>query len=88
MTIKTKYNIGDEVWSICECKAYKFTIKKIEMKILPSVTVVKYYLKYIDVQSTTFGDIIMDTDVPEPYLEQHLFSTKEELLKSLQDENN
>lgn len=79
MTIETKYNIGDEVWSICECKAYKFTVKKIEIKCLSSTMLVKYYLTYIDKER----DIIMETDVPEPYLEQHLFSTKEELLKSL-----
>ena len=67
MTIETKYNIGDEVWAIVENKVCQYHILNITAKKRMQTTIEVMY--YI-------GNC-------EWRYEQELFSTKEELLKSL-----
>ena len=68
MTIETKYNIGDEVWTIVEDKVSECPILSITVKkgIWKEEIEVMYYI-----------------DNCEWRYEQELFPTKEELLKSL-----
>lgn len=68
MTIETKYNIGDEVWTIIENKVCKYHILSITAKkgMRNEEIEVKYYI----------GNC-------EWRYEHELFPTKEELLKSL-----
>ena len=73
MTIETKYNIGDEVWVMHDNKVKRGIIIKIDASLerdMNSQNVGKsvYYGLY---------------DFPYPYIENHIFTTKEELLKSL-----
>lgn len=68
MTIETKYNIGDEVWTIIENKACKYPILSITAKKRTQTEGIEvmYYI----------GNC-------EWRYEEELFPTKEELLKSL-----
>lgn len=67
MTIETKYNIGDEVWTIVEHKVCKYPILSITVKkIMRTEVIVMYYI----------GNC-------EWRYEEELFPTKEELLNSL-----
>lgn len=71
MTINTKYNIGDEVWFMNENKAYVSFIKDVMVKRNNKNTKIEYMVE--SMQKKDFG----------LKKEQDLFSTKEELLKSL-----
>ena len=92
MTITTKYNIGDEVWFMCENKARQSYIVDIRVKcekedaenlfndyshppiVKDDVTIKVFYsVKRLNVAEK----------VDWLHREQDLFSTKEELLKSL-----
>lgn len=70
MTIKTKYNIGDEVWFILGGKARQGVIFQITFYKLGHTLNSYYYNVQIGVSHGTFN-------------EPDLFPTKEGLLKSL-----
>ena len=72
MTIKTKYNIGDEVWFMNENKACSDIITAIHIYRTETMSNVTY----------GFGQSI-HSQIIATMSEQDLFSTKEELLKSL-----
>ena len=71
MTIETKHNIGDKVWSIPNGKPVKFTIERIYVKVYKDICTISYEY-YDDNEDRTYR-------LPE-YM---VFPTKEELLKSL-----
>ena len=71
MTIETKFNIGDEVWFMKENKPTKKVVDFIE--IIAASTTSKSFIQY---------GLKMEV-VVERVTEKYLFSTKEELLKSL-----
>ena len=74
MTIETKFNIGDVVWLMKENKPTTRVVSFIEI-IAASTTsecFIQYGLKVEGVKG-----------IVERVVENHLFSTKEELLKSL-----
>lgn len=74
MTIKTKYNIGDEVWFMCGNKALQSYIEDIRVKCEKENTIrVFYWVKPLNFREKANW----------LYHEQYLFPTKEELLKSL-----
>ena len=73
MKIETKYNIGDEVWFMHDNRVKSAIIIKIKAVIEK------------DMNSSA---LVQDTwyylyNYPNPYIECRLFTTKEELLKSL-----
>jgi len=72
MTIETKYNIGDEVWAIRSGGARKLRIRSVVPHYSKAYQAIKYGF-----EKTPYTGIL---DLIE---EQKLFSTKEELLKSL-----
>ena len=71
MTIETKYNIGQEVWVVCDGKPTQGTVKWIDIHIgrlgEEPITEVRYQVLSYET----------------PYSEGLVFSTKEELLNSL-----
>ena len=71
MTIETKYNIGDVVWTKRYCNFYKLKITQVVIKASLSFT----YIEYMAVEEDDYIQLI--------FPEQDLFPTKEELLKSL-----
>lgn len=71
MTIETKFNIGDEVWFMKENKPTKKVVDFIE--IITASATSKSFIQY---------GLKME-GVVERVTEKNLFSTKEELLKSL-----
>lgn len=72
MTIETKYNIGDEVWGEWYMEIVKFKVKAICIIVEGMQPSILYDL--VDTQ-----DYTNEADMTEEYL----FTTKEELLKSL-----
>jgi hypothetical protein len=76
MTIETKYSIGDEVWLMWYNKPIQTRIIEIRTT---TKEVSKFYIK-------TFKETIIEYIIGEGYTlmsENKLFSTKEELIKSL-----
>lgn len=74
MTIETKYNIGDEVWFMCENKELQSYIDDIRVMCEKENTIkISYWVKPLNVRGK--GNWL--------YHEQNLFPTKQELLKSL-----
>lgn len=73
MVIETKYNIGDEVWFIHDNKVKSATIITISIFVERDMN-----SQYVS-NSAQYGLY----GFPYPYVENHLFRTKEELLKSL-----
>ena len=75
MEIKTKYNIGDGVWFMCDNKTRRGEILgvKAEINIMPKGPA--QYNSYSVRDSVTTGVCV--------FPEYDLFPTKEELLKSL-----
>ena len=71
MTIETKYNIGDDVWMMKENKPTKRLVSFIET--ITASTTSKSFIQY--------G--LKNEGVVERVVENLLFPTKEELLKSL-----
>lgn len=71
MIIETKYNIGQEVWLMKENKPTTQVVDFIE--IIAASTTSKSFIQY---------GLKME-GVVERVTENHLFSTKEELIKSL-----
>lgn len=71
MDIKTKYNIGDEVWFMNENKACVSFIEDVRVKKNSKNTKIEYMVE--SMQKKDFG----------LKKEQDLFPSKEELLKSL-----
>lgn len=76
MTIETKYNIGDEVWYIApngKIKAAKIkaiSYHAFDESLSPHKTKIAYFFKFV-------------VGYKAWYLEEELYPTKEELLKSL-----
>lgn len=71
MTIETKFNIGDVVWLMKENKPTTRVVSFIE--IIAASTTSECFIQYgLKVEG-----------IVERVVENHLFSTKEELLKSL-----
>lgn len=83
MTIKTKYNIGDEVWAIYEYQVLKFRIAEIRIKTNGKKTFVEYLLVYSPVEISEDDILSADIEIKDIIPERYLFPTKEELLKSL-----
>jgi hypothetical protein len=80
MDIKTKFSIGDKVWTIIHTKAVELEIYKIVIDvILDNHHFVKYYLRY----PYKPGDIITCRIDNETFNETQLFLTKEELINQL-----
>ena len=76
MTIETKYNIGDEVWFIDNNMATQSKIRSIVIEVGGEGSIIKrhiLYRMYID-------DIILRKPLVR---ESDLYTTKEELIKSL-----
>ena len=72
MDIKTKYNIGDEVWGMPNGKPVKLTIARIYIKIHKHKLSISYEFDDIDGDDRTYR-----------LQENWISPTKEELLKSL-----
>lgn len=70
MEIKTKYNVGDKLWTIKDCKAIEFEVGSLLINVNNDKKRISYYPK-TDVFST------------ENYEEDICFSSKEELIKAL-----
>ena len=70
MTIKTKFKIGDSVFFMHSNKVREGTIKKISINI-ESHTEIRYKLR------------VKETFTDKSLLENNIFLTKEELLKTL-----
>ena len=85
MTIETKYNIGDEVWTIIYENGYfetaKCQITSIEFK---TNNCIRYRLKLATDNTDIDADYILgEYNIKDLYIENRLFKTKEELLKNL-----
>lgn len=76
MEIKTKYNIGDEVYALHDGKVVSFNIDRIE------VTISKHYSPSIIYE--TFG---LEDTFRQCFSEERLFSSKEDLLESFVIDN-
>lgn len=72
MKIKTKYNIGDEVWSLCNGRIVQLIVSQIDLVITGPYIYTTYGLRFKN-------EPIITVDTTERFL----FPTKEELLKSL-----
>ena len=90
MTIETKYSIGNEVWTIGykngTFEIVKCRIAGVEIKKHSSISIIRYKLQVI--KGDNNDALLAEYYLQDMYLEEKLFPTKEELLKSLQDENN
>lgn len=74
MEVKTKFNLGDEVWMMESNKAVSGSIKELTINIrFNGKNTIKYAIKVL------WKSHIWDTT----RYEEELFPTKEELLKSL-----
>lgn len=74
MEVKTKFNLGDEVWTMENNKAVSGSIKELTINIcINGKITIKYTIKVL------WKSQIWDTT----RYEEELFPTKEELLKSL-----
>lgn len=82
MEIKTKYNINDEVYFINGNKITHNKITSIDISIYERKNVVKQIIKYTIDLGNIFGRRICDTFTSRN--EEEIFSTKEELIKSLE----
>ena len=80
MEIKTKYNIGDEMWTMHDNKVICFTIKGINIKV-EDKTLVEYISSEKFKQHSYFSDRL--EYMPLYIKEEKVFLTREELLKSL-----
>ena len=74
MKIETKYNIGNKVWFIYRRSVSKGTIKDISVSLISD--------EYGNI-NTSIDYMVMTAYIKERVEEKHLFTTKEELLKSL-----
>jgi len=77
MTIETKYSINEKVWVMHDNNIKQAEINKIDILIMPKATSIHYFL---------FGPIAGYNHDLFPYgvKEDRLFTSKEELLKTLQ----
>lgn len=80
MTIETKFNIGQEVWTaFCKngvVRVIKCRITDFEINQYGSHRFIRYGLIAITEKTSGY-------EIPDKYYEEYLFPTKEELLKSL-----
>lgn len=70
MNITTKFNVGDKLWTIKDCKAYEFEVDRISIYANNLKTDVYYYPK-------------CDNMLSESHNEDNCYSSKEELIKAL-----
>lgn len=75
MKIETKYNIGQEVWGVSYKEIWRGRITAITTYHIFGISRIDY-------------KVYVEEEMHFTFREQDLFPTKEELLKSLQDENN
>lgn len=85
MTIETRYNIGQEVWTVF-CKngvagIVKCRVTDIEIKQFESRAIIKYGLEGITEAQSEY--VVTEYEIPDKYYEEYVFPSKEELLKSL-----
>lgn len=85
MTIETKYNIGYEVWTIGyengTFEIVKCRIAGFEIKQHSSISIIRYKLQVI--RGDNNDGLLAEYYMQDLYLEEKLYPTKEELLKSL-----
>lgn len=82
MEIKTKFNVGDEVWAIIRYKAQKVYVVKINIYVRTEHSDSRgFYGQARDTYDVcdNFADRAIRTDIPA----DEVFSTKAELLESL-----
>ena len=70
MDITTKFNVGDKLWTIKDCKTYEFEVGLINIYANNLKTDVYYYPK---------GDIMSS----ESFKEDNCYPSKEDLIKAL-----
>lgn len=70
MEIKTKYNVGNKLWTIKDCKAIEFEVESLLINVNKDKNSISYYPK-------------KDMFSSENYEENICFSSKEELIKAL-----
>lgn len=80
MEIKTKYNLGDKVYVMHDNKVVYFTIQRINIKIGDKISI-----EYVSSEKfRQYLYLSKESDYMSLYVEEEkVFSTKEELLKSL-----
>ena len=81
MEIKTKFNIGDKVWTLHENKIVKFTINQIEANVYDDEILIKYGSKERIKQTVSWSIFQQELSISKK--ESELFSAKEELINSL-----
>lgn len=83
MEIKTKYDIGQKMWSMLHNKPQEFTIEQVEVSVRLNYETGKPYNpneKYKLRIGNSAGSRVEEYDLQ---LDNNYFKTKEELLKSL-----
>lgn len=73
MEIKTKFNIGQEVFMLCENVVHKVEIEEIGIQVAQQITVITCYLKEHPISKTYDHRVC----------EKELHATKQDLLDSL-----
>lgn len=76
MVIKTKFNIGDEVWTMIGCKAVKLGIESIHIY----KDQIRYALKSNKCSRIPYGD--------KSTAETECFATRDELIAYISDDGN
>lgn len=80
MEIKTKFSLGDKVWTIIRTKAIQLEVYRIVVEaISDDVVYEKYYLRF----PHRDGDIFHCTIDDRVFTEREIFATKEELINQL-----
>lgn len=78
MTITTKYDVGDSAWVMTNNMVKNIKIHSLDIKISKDSEIRIIYNTYNIVVKSNLGEIVWDQ-----FMESSIFSTKEELLKSL-----
>lgn len=76
MEIKTKFNLGDKVWTIIGCKADKMEVESIHIY----KDQIRYSLKSDKYSRITYGE--------KSAVETECFATRNELLAYISDDGN
>ena len=82
MTIKTSYNIGDEVWVMYNNKPTCLTIAAMDIGLHQKQLWVKYYMQPYEIDPLKMSNVEY---IPynRTFCEKDVFPTKDELIKSL-----
>ena len=73
MEVRTKYNVGNKLWTINKNKALEFEVESVSARVDEQETMILYYAK----EENTF--------IGTAYEEKYCFASKEELIHSLFD---